>query len=83
MLVITGGFVYWFGCSLPLFYSIIFFLFSLFVCLYVYVSLCDIVCLVWLLSFLLGFSLFVFFVVLFFPFLLVSMCMFHSVIFSV
>ena len=41
-LTIMGGFVYWFGCSLPFFFLIytFFFPFSLFVNVYVYASLC-------------------------------------------
>ena len=38
-----------------LLFFIIFFLFSLFVCVYVYVSLCDLVCLGLLVTFVLGF----------------------------
>ena len=62
MLLIIGGFVYWFGGPLLLF-------FSLFVNVSVYVSLCDFVCFVLLLPFRLGFYLFFFFPI-FFPFLL-------------
>ena len=60
MLVIIGGFVYWFGCSLP-FLKNCFPLFSLFVSVYVcvcgwvYVSLCDFVYLGLLLPFVIGF----------------------------
>ena len=69
MLVIIGGFVYWFGCSLLFSFFLLlyfyiyfkfFFLFSLFVSVYVYVSLCDFVYLVLLLAFDLGFYLLIF-----------------------
>ena len=53
MLITIGGFVYWFGCSLPL-YIYIFSHFSLLVSVYVYASLCDFVYIGLLLPFFLG-----------------------------
>ena len=85
MLVIIGGFVYWLGCSLPfIFYLFIFNLkikknfplFSLFVSVYMYVSLCDFVCLGLLLPFVLGFCLFILFFLFLLDFVVVLVCLF-------
>ena len=67
-LIIIGRFVYGFGYSLPLFFYIYLYIyiyffppFSLFVSVYIYASLCDFVCIGFLLPFVLVFCLSFFF----------------------
>ena len=60
--IIIGRFVYWFGCSLPVFIFLYIYIFFLFVSAYVYDSLSDFVCTASLLPFVLGFWLSIFFV---------------------